>query len=176
MSSEKIQVLLVTGKVTLEHVYRKTNEMLCTLIESTGRFEVHIIEDFRGATSELLDNYDVILVNYDGKCWPTDEALRWGETAEKSMFDFVSGGKGIVFYHSSVWVDDNWPEEYVKLMGGCCSMSRGSRRNPKGDFEVKLCGGHPITDGMTAAGMESSWLTVEEDFFAGVFWHPQADV
>ena len=49
MQNEKLKILLITGRVTLEHNYRQANEMLRTLLESTGRFEVKITEEFRGS-------------------------------------------------------------------------------------------------------------------------------
>ena len=51
-------------------------------------------------------------------------------------------------------------------------MEKGSRRFPKGDFEVKMTEDiHPITK-----GIDETWLTVEDDLFAGVFWHPESKV
>ena len=37
---EKIRTLIVSGKLTIEHNYRETNERIRTLLESTGRFDV----------------------------------------------------------------------------------------------------------------------------------------
>ena len=45
---EKIKVLIVSGKLTIEHNYRETNERIRTLLESTGRFDVKITEAFGG--------------------------------------------------------------------------------------------------------------------------------
>ena len=36
---EKIKVLIVSGKLTIEHNYRETNDRIRTLLESTGRFD-----------------------------------------------------------------------------------------------------------------------------------------
>lgn len=171
MIDGKIQVLLITGRVTIEHDYRKANELLRTLLESTGRFEIHTTEEFRGATGETLKDYDVVLINYDGKKQISDETVTFGESATHALLDFVRGGKGAVFYHSSVLVDDQWPDEYRKMMGGYGDMTKGTRKNPKSDAMVDMaCLDHPITKGMAP-----HWMAVEDDFFAGIFWHPQAD-
>ena len=51
---EKIKVLIVSGKLTIEHNYRETNDRIRTLLESTGRFDVKITEAFAGATKETI--------------------------------------------------------------------------------------------------------------------------
>ena len=106
---DKIQVLLVTGLLTAEHQGRKITQRLRELLEATGRFEVNIVEEFRNVTPAYLEPYDVLFIDYDGKKWPTDHARRFGEQSEAAVYDFVSQGKGIVFYHSSIWVDPDWP-------------------------------------------------------------------
>ncbi len=69
-----INVLLVSGLVTIEHQSRKMNERLRELLEATGRFQVVIVEEFRNITSEYLEPYDLLLINYDGKLLPTQPA------------------------------------------------------------------------------------------------------
>ena len=171
MQNDKLKILLITGRVTLEHNYRLANEMLRTLLESTGRFEVKLTEEFRGATKETLEGYDGVLINYDGKKMISDRTVTFGESAMEALLNFVSSGKGAVFYHSSVFADDEWPDEYRRLMGGYCCMEKGSRKNPKSDAMVDMANlEHPITKGMAP-----HWMAVEDDFFAGVFWHPEAD-
>src|ERR1700741_185934 len=58
----KIQVLLITGQHV--HDWRNTTPILKQTLESTGRFEVRINEEFRGAGPETLANYDLVVVNY----------------------------------------------------------------------------------------------------------------
>ena len=53
MTAGKIDVLLATGRVTVEHdnefrSFRHHTSMLTTLLESTGRFRVRVLEEFRG--------------------------------------------------------------------------------------------------------------------------------
>ena len=130
---DKVNVLLVTGLVTIEHQSRIMKEKLRDLLEATGRFEVTIVEEFRNITPKFLEPYDALFINYDGKLLPTQPARRFGEQTEQAVFDFVAKGKGIVFYHSSIWVDPHWPDEWRKLLGGYCAMDQGCRRCPKDD-------------------------------------------
>ena len=170
----QIQVLIITGEVTGEHD-PKVSSMLRRMLESTGRFKVKITEEFRGASAETLAPYDLVLVNYDGGDGVMNVAdpkpVRLGERAEKAILDFVSSGKGVVFYHSSVFATV-WPKEFLRMMGGYCDMAAGSRRAPGDELAVKVdTGKHPIT-----AGLKPSWTVTSEDLFAGSFWHPEAKV
>jgi len=166
-----IHVLLITGELTGEHD-PKVNQYLRRLLESTGRFKVKITEEFRGATDETLAAYDLVLINYDGDpkplgTWP--EAVKFGARAENALLDFVRAGKGVIFYHSSVFAAP-WPPEFLKMMGGYCDPEQGSRKNPRLDFPVTICDhDHPIT-----AGLGKEFNLVQEDLFAGVLWHPEA--
>ncbi len=169
---EKLKILLVTGMVTEEHPYRSINKMLYEVLEATGRFEVKVVEEFRYATLDMMNLYDAILINYDGKHWPTDKARRFGEMTEENLYAYAKEGKGLIFYHSSIWIDDDWPEEFKNLLGGTCSMKKGSRRAPNGDFAVKNANPtHPIMQ-----GIDEQFLVVEEDHFTPIYWQPGAKV
>jgi alcohol dehydrogenase (cytochrome c) len=55
-----------TRMITGQHVHdwRGTTPILKQILESTGKFEVRINEEFRGAGPETLANYDLVVVNY----------------------------------------------------------------------------------------------------------------
>ncbi|MBE0657676.1 MAG: hypothetical protein IH602_08285, partial [Bryobacteraceae bacterium] len=82
----KIQTLLITGQNTVGHDWRVVSPILKDALESTGRFEVRVNEDFRGAGPETLANYDLVVINYyenkDKKWW-------WGERAQNALIDFA---------------------------------------------------------------------------------------
>ena len=168
-----IHVLLVTGELTAEHD-PKVNQLLRRLLESTGRFKVKITEEFRGATGETLAPYDLVLINYDGDPlpmgrWP--DPITFGQQAESALLHFVESGKGVIFYHSSVW-SAPWPPEFLKMMGGYCDPKGGSRKNPRLDFPITFQNrNHAIT-----SGLPETLDLVTEDLFAGPVWHPEAQV
>lgn len=168
---KKLQVLLITGRVVKEHDYRKINEWLRLMLESTGRFDVRITEAFTGATARTLECFDLVLMNYDGRNWLNDPTfIYWDNVAFQALYDFVAGGKGIVFYHSSFSLGDETPDEYLRLMGGGHDLKTGGRHNPKGDFVVRFAEPeHPIT-----RGLKSPWSIVGDDMLPVVTWHPQA--
>ena len=143
MDNKKYRILLVTGIVTDEHD-PKVNGMLRRVLESTGRFEVKITEEFRGATAETLEGYDAVLLNYDGKKDVTIPYVGLGETAERTICDFVAAGGGIIIYHSSMIMGEPaLPEEYSRMIGGTFRFDNGGRKNPKLAFSVDTVFGDP---------------------------------
>lgn len=165
MSKEKYNILMVTGIVTSEHD-PKVNHLLRRMLESTGKFQVKINEEFRGATAETLDGYDAVLVNYDGK---TDVHARYvplGATAEKTLCDYVAKGGGIIIYHSSVIAQEAaFPKEFVKMIGASFMFSKGGRKNPKLSFRVDTVKGDPICE-----GQPDYWYTAQDDLFVNAKW------
>lgn len=172
ITQTRIQVLLITGILTSEH-NPENNLLLRRMLESTGRFKVKITEEFRGATAETLADYDLVLINYDGKETVHDPAVRLGEQSEQVLLDFVRSGKGIIFYHSSVF-REVWPnDEFVKMMGICFDFKNGSRKALFDDMKVKITAAdHPITANLD----KTSWYTVQEDLFTPACSLPDAKV
>ncbi len=167
---DKLNILFVTGLVTAEHQGRAIAQKLRELLEATGRFNVVITEELRNITPAYLEPYDALFINYDGKLWPTEHARRFGEQTEAAIYDFVAKGKGIVFYHSSIWVDPDWPDEWRKLLGGYCAMDKGCRRCPKDDHFVEVTDKNsPITK-----DIDEKWMNVFDDLFTQVIVHPEA--
>ncbi len=172
MIEKKLKVLLITGIVTSEHD-PKINAMLRRMLESTGRFEVKITEEFRGATADTLKHYDAVLVNYDGRQTHTSPYIGWGRETEQAFYDFVASGKGVIMFHSSlIKGEPELAEEFVKLSGCDFSFMNGGRKSPKLEFQVDVnVDAHPITKGLAA-----SWLTPQDDFFVNVRLDPESDI
>lgn len=169
---DQIRVLLISGRVVKEHDYSRINPLLKRMLESTGKFEVKITEEFTGATAGTLEGYDLVLMNYDGKEWLDDpEFVYWGKETEQALYDFVASGRGIVFYHSSFSLGKETPDAYWQMMGGGHDLKTGGRRNPKSDFIVRNHTHHPITEGLS-----EEWMVTGDDFLPVVTWHPKAKV
>lgn len=171
MGKERYKVLLVTGIVTDEHD-PKVNGMLRRMLESTGRFEVKITEEFRGATAETLEGYDAILLNYDGKKDVATPYVGLGETAERTICQFVAEGGGIIIYHSAMIMGEPaLPEEYSKMVGGTFRFDNGGRKNPRLAFSVDTVYGDPINEDVPA-----SWITAQDDLFFNIKWREDCKV
>ena len=158
---EKIKVLLISGKVTSEHNFRRMNQYLCQMLESTGRFVVRVLEDFNGATPRTLQDYDLIFLNYDGKGTPDDPYERWEPGAEKVFFDSIRNGKGLYIHHSSVWLEGDVPDAYKELWGYYLVPPQ-SRKSPLDDFIVK----NVRPDDPIMKGLED-FMVPGDDFFTG---------
>lgn len=167
---DKLNILMVGGLITVEHQGRLITARLRELLEATGRFNVVYTEEFRNITPEYLEPYDALFIDYDGKLFPTEHARRFGEQTEAAVYDFVAKEKGIVFYHSTIWVDGDWPDEWRKLLGGYCSIDSNCRRCPKDDHFVEVTDpDDPITK-----DIDRKWMNVFDDLFSPLLIHPEA--
>jgi type 1 glutamine amidotransferase len=158
----KIQVLIITGQNG--HDWRATTPVLRKILEDTGRFEVRVTEEFRGAGPETLAPYDLVVLNYFERRKPE---LRWGERADKAFLDFVRSGKGVVVYHFSVAAFDGWTE-YEKLCGGNWRPDHG-HHSARHDFTVEIRDQqHPVT-----RGLKTSFLQPSDELYANLKWQPE---
>ncbi len=160
-SQPKLQVLIITGQNG--HDWRGTTPALREMLEKTGRFEVRVTEEFRGAGPETLAPYDLVVLNYWDKNKPE---LRWGDRANSALLDFVKSGKGIVVYHFSVAAFDGWAE-YEKLSAGNWRPNNG-HHSARHDFTVRVKDDqHPIM-----RGLKSEFPQPNDELYANLRWQP----
>jgi type 1 glutamine amidotransferase len=153
----KLQALIITGQNP--HDWRGTTPVMREILEQTGKFDVKVTEEFRGAGPETLAPYDLAIVNYYGP-------RAWGERAEKALENFVRGGKGLVLYHLSLGAFDGWTE-YEKMSGGNWRPGNG-HHSARHDWEMKVIDSeHPITRGM------KSFKVIKEELYANLRWQPE---
>ena len=159
----KIQTLLITGQNTVGHDWRVVSPILKKALEDTGRFEVRVNEDFRGAGPETLAPYDLVVINYyenkDKKWW-------WGDRAQNALIDFSKSGKGVVIFHFSVAAFEGWTE-YEQMCGGNWRPNNG-HHSPSHDFTVDIKDAtHPITQGLRAKLRQPY-----DELYANLKWQP----
>jgi uncharacterized protein len=160
----KLQVLIVTGQNTASHDWHGTTPVLRRLLEDTGRFEVRVTEEFRGAGKETLAPYDVVVLSYYDARKPE---LRWGERTDAALLDFVRGGKGLVMYHFALAAFDGWTD-YEKLCGGNWRPNNG-HHSARHDYIVTIKDtGHPIT-----RGMKPTFAQVNDELYANLKWQSE---
>src|SRR3954464_13453034 len=87
----KLQALIITGQNG--HDWKGTTPILKQTLEDTGKFEVRVTEEFRGAGPETLAPYDLVVVNYFERNQP---GLLWGDRANNALVEYVRSGKGLV--------------------------------------------------------------------------------
>lgn len=158
----KLQALIVTGQNG--HDWRATTPVLKRLLEESGRFEVRVTEEFRGAGPETLAPYDVVVLNYYDSNRP---ALRWGERADRALVNFVRAGKGLVVYHFSMAAFNGW-SEFEEMSGANWRPDHG-HHSARHDFTVDIRdAGHPIT-----RGMKASFPQGNDELYANLKWQPE---
>jgi uncharacterized protein len=157
----KIGVLIVTGQNG--HNWRGTTPILRKILEDTGKFEVRVTEEFRGAGPETLAPYDLVVLNYFERGRPE---LRWGEKTDAAFLDYVRAGKGVVVYHFSMAAFNGWTE-YEKLSGGNWRPDNGHHSAPH-NFTVDIKDQeHPITK-----GLKLSFPQANDELYANLRWQP----
>lgn len=157
----KLQALIITGQNG--HDWRGTTPILRKILEDSGKFNVRVTEEFRGAGPETLASYDLVVLNYYELRRPE---LRWGERADNALLDFVRSGKGILVYHFSVAAFDGWTE-YEKLCGGNWRPNNG-HHSAAHDFTVKVTDpDHPVT-----RGLKLSFPQPKDELYANLRWQP----
>ena len=155
----KIQVLILTGQHV--HDWRGTTPILKQILEATGRFEVRVNEEFRGAGPETLAPYDLVIVNYYNR----GAQDRWGERANGALQDFVRSGKGLVLYHLALGAFDGWTD-YEKMSGGNWRPNNG-HHSARHDFTVDIKDtDHPVTRGLKSFAVKS------DELYANLRWQP----
>ena len=76
----RLRVLVITGQTDLPyHDWTKTTPFLRRVLESTGRFEVTVLDDPKTLSPSLLAPYQAVILNYNGP--------RWGAGPEKALED-----------------------------------------------------------------------------------------
>ena len=157
----KLQALIITGQNG--HDWRAITPVLRKILEDSGRFEVRVTEEFRGAGRETLAPYDVVVLNYYESRKPE---LRWGERADTALLNFVRGGKGVVVYHFSLAAFDGWTE-FEKMCAGNWRPNNG-HHSARHDYTVTIQDkDSPITRGLPATFPEAN-----DELYANLKWQP----
>jgi type 1 glutamine amidotransferase len=158
----KIQVLIITGQNA--HDWKGTTPVLKQALEDTGKFEVRVTEEFRGAGPETLAPYDVVVVNYFDRGQPQ---LRWGDRTDKAFVDYVRSGKGLVIYHFSLAAFTGWTD-FEKMSAGNWRAGNG-HHSARHDFSVDIKdANHPILQ-----GLKSPLLVQNEELYSNLKWQPE---
>lgn len=170
-AEQRLQVLIISGQNSYEHDWTGVNNQLRTQLQDTGRFDVRVTEDFDEGNLAMLQDYDVVILNYSSRWNYTDEAQHlWSDEAFQALYDYVAQGGGLVAYHSSFTWGRDIPE-YRRLVGAV--MQPGfSRRAPPDAFMYEVVDrDHPITRGLR----RYHW-TFMEDMYTNMVFDPDAPV
>lgn len=160
----KIKTLLITGGPVGGHDWQTVSPLLKKALEATGRFDVRVTEEFRGAGPETLTGYDLVVVNYSSG---REKEWAWGERAQGALADYVKSGKGLVMFHFSVASFLDWPE-WEKLSGGNWRPNQG-HHSPSHDFDIDVKDPeHPIM-----RGLKAKFRQRYDELYANLKWQPE---
>jgi type 1 glutamine amidotransferase len=159
---ERLQALIITGQNP--HDWRATTPSMRKTLEDTTKFEVRVVEEFRGGTPEMLAPYGLVIVNYYDGGRPENQ---WGERAKTALVDFVRSGKGLVLYHLSLGAFDGWTD-YEKMSGGNWRPNQG-HHSAAHDYAVDI----KDPDNPIMAGLKSPLMIKMDELFANLRWQPE---
>jgi type 1 glutamine amidotransferase len=153
----KLQALIVTG--INAHDWKGTTPTLRQTLEETGKFDVKVVEEFRGTGPETLAPYDLVVINHSGR-------RVWGDRAEKALEEYVASGKGLILYHFALAGFAGWTE-FEKMSGANWRPENGDH-SPRHDWTVNIKDTeHPITKGM------KDFPVQKEELYADLQWQPE---
>ena len=113
VAADKIKVMHLTGQSNKYHSWKGTGDAINQHLKSAGIFDIDVVtspaggEDMSGF-SPKFDDYDVIVLNYDG--------AEWSEKTKEAFVAYVRGGGGVVTVHGANNSFAYWPE-YNKIIG-----------------------------------------------------------
>lgn len=141
--SKSINVLLLSGQNN--HNWQETTPAIQSILEKSGLFFVKVTDKPENLAPEELDQYDVIMSNWN--TWPDVTGKRWNPELEKAFLAFVARGKGVVIIHAGSSTLQDWPE-FQQIAGGTWELD-STGHGPIHTFKVSIeKSNHPITKGL----------------------------
>ncbi|MEO0508953.1 MAG: ThuA domain-containing protein [Verrucomicrobiota bacterium] len=113
---EKISVLIVDG--FSNHDWKATTQAISSILRSDENFEIDV-STVPTKNSELWKAWNPDFNDYDLVIQNTNDISRkgsWPEAAKKSLERYVSGGGGLLIFHSANNAFPNW-DEYNQMIG-----------------------------------------------------------
>lgn len=136
--AEAVRVLVITGVDHPAHHWQSSAPALRQVLEKDRGISVRIIEDPEILGSNLVFDYDVLVVHFKNFA-----RLKRQAEAQKNLAGFVERGGGLVVLHFGCGAFEDWPE-YANLAGRVWDQKNS--HDPRGPFTVRVVDrNHPIT-------------------------------
>ncbi|MBA4321217.1 MAG: trehalose utilization [Odoribacter sp.] len=168
------RTLIITGQNN--HNWKASSPVLKTILDETGLFaaDIAITPEKGGDMARFnpdFSRYKLVVLDYNGDSW--------SEKTKAAFLNYVTGGGGVVVYHSSSISFPGW-REYNEIcgLGGWgdrneksgpyvyyknnqlvtdTSAGIGGSYGPKQDFEVRIRNtNHPVTNGLPMRWMHGN--------------------
>ena len=158
----KLQVLIITGQNG--HDWKGTTPVLRKELEDTGRFEVRINSEIRGAGPET---FSALRCRGCELLRTRAGATSLGRSRRQRPGRLVRSGKGLVIYHFSLAAFNGWTE-YEKMSAGNWRPGHG-HHSARHDFSVDIKDAdHPVL-----AGMKTPLPVLNEELYSNLKWQPE---
>lgn len=143
LAQQPVRVLLVTGVDYQGHHWKETGPALRALLEQDKRLEVRLMEDIEILASDMVFDYDVLVLHFKNYEVPKRDAA-----VRANLQRFAHEGGGLVLIHFACGAFEQWPE-FIKLAGRTWDKSKRAH-DPHGPFVVEIADrNHPITQGLS---------------------------
>jgi type 1 glutamine amidotransferase len=159
----KNRVVILTG--SNKHDWKATTPALKSILESTGTFNVDVVEDPEKLTAEFLGSHDVLLSNWNG--FGKNKPGPWSVKLKKAYVDFVRKGGGHVVVHAGSSSFYDW-DDYQAIC--LATWKDGTGHKQPHEFEVRVT----KPDHTVVQGLEN-FKTFDELWFKP-YVHPEATV
>lgn len=142
-SGEKpVRVLIVTGVDYPGHAWRTQSLELRKALAASRHIDVRLSEDVEVLGTELIFDYDVLLLNFKNY-----DPLKRETAARENLVRFITEGGGLMYFHFTGGAFENWPE-YRQIAGRVWNPKlRG--HDPFQKFSVQIVQkDHPVAAGV----------------------------
>ena len=141
-ASKPVRVLLVTGCDYEGHHWKETSPALRAIVDKDPRLEVRIVDDIEFLASDVIFDYDVLLIHFKNYDVPKRE-----EAIHANLKRFVEQGGGLVYFHFACGAFQEW-DGFVEIAGRVWDPKKRAH-DPHGAFTVRYVDKeHPITKGL----------------------------
>ncbi len=141
-ANNPVRVLVVTGVDYRGHRWKETGPVLRALLDEDERLEVRLAEDIEILATEVVFDYDVLVLHFKNYDPPKRDAA-----VRANLERFAHEGGGLVLIHFACGAFEQWPG-FVELAGRIWDKTKRPH-DPRGPFTVEIADrDHPITQGL----------------------------
>ncbi len=161
--AQKANVVILTG--ANNHDWKTTTPALEKILKESGRFNVEVVTEPERLTQDFLENYDVLLSNWNG--FGKNKPAPWSDALKTAYVEFVCNGGGHVVVHAGSSAFFDWADYHAICLA---TWKNGTKHVKPHEFEVRISNpGHPIVQGL------ENFKTTDELWFRP-FVQPDATV
>lgn len=142
MEEQGIRVLILSGRNN--HDWKQTEAVLQRMLQTHEKFHADLTIRPDTLTFQSLQPYDVLVSNWNS--WP-EKNLRWSETTEKGLLEFIRQGGGLVTFHASSSAFYTW-DEFREI--STASWEEHTHHGKMSPVRVEIHSqDHPVTRGLS---------------------------